>query len=71
MHVALKAIAFDWGHTLMDERLAGGEAFGIRTVWLSGSAHRSDDDAPSSARATYTVDTLYDLPALVQRLQPL
>jgi HAD superfamily hydrolase (TIGR01509 family) len=50
--------------------IAGGEAFGIRTVWLSGSAHRSDDDTPSSARATYMVDTLYGLPALVQRLQP-
>jgi FMN phosphatase YigB (HAD superfamily) len=55
----------------LNSDIAGGEGFGIRTIWLSGSAHRSDDDAPSSARATYTVDTLYDLPALVQRLQPL
>ena len=49
--------------------IAGGEAFGIRTVWLSGPVHRSLDDSPCSARATYTIDTLYSLPALVQRLQ--
>jgi FMN phosphatase YigB (HAD superfamily) len=51
--------------------IAGGEAFGIRTVWLCGSAHGSLDDGPCSARATYTMNTLYGLPALVQRLQAL
>jgi HAD superfamily hydrolase (TIGR01662 family) len=49
--------------------IAGAEAFGIRSVWLSGAAYRSDDDAPCEARATYAVDTLHDVPALVQRLQ--
>ncbi len=49
--------------------IAGAEAFGIRTVWLSGAAYRSDDDAACEARPTYAVDTLHDAPALVQRLQ--
>jgi HAD superfamily hydrolase (TIGR01509 family) len=49
--------------------IAGGEAFGIRTVWLCGSSYRSLDDRPSSARATYTMETLHCLPALVKRLQ--
>lgn len=48
--------------------IAGGEAFGIRTVWLYGATHRSLDDVPCSAKATYSIDTLYGLPALVQRL---
>jgi len=55
----------------LNSDIEGGEAFGIRTVWLSGPAHRSDDNGPSSARPTYTVDTLYGLLALVQRLQSL
>ena len=53
----------------LNSDIAGGEAFGIRTVWLSGPAHRSLDDRPGNARPTYTIDTLHSLPALVQRLQ--
>jgi putative hydrolase of the HAD superfamily len=49
--------------------IAGAEAFGIQTVWLSGPAYRSQDDAPCPARPTYTVPTLHELPALVQRLR--
>jgi len=49
--------------------IAGGEAFGIRTVWLCGSSYRSLDDSPCNAKATYTIDTLHRLPVLVQRLQ--
>lgn len=48
--------------------ILGAEAFGIQTVWLSGSAYQSDDDAACNAKPTYTIDTLDDLPALVQRL---
>ena len=51
--------------------IQGGEGFGIRTVWLSGSSHRSGDDGPSLARATHTVDTLHSLPALVRKLHHL
>jgi FMN phosphatase YigB (HAD superfamily) len=49
--------------------IAGGEAFGIRTVWLHGSAYHSLDDVRCSARATYTIDTLYRLPALLHKLK--
>jgi len=49
--------------------IAGAEAFGIRTVWLSGPAYRSHDDAPCGARPTHTMPTPHDLPALVQRLR--
>ena len=48
--------------------VAGGEAFGIATVWLSGLEYRSSDDAPCKASPTYTIQTLSDLPALLQRL---
>ncbi len=53
----------------LNSDIAGGETLGIRTVWLCGSSYRSPDDGPCSARATYTIDTLHHLPALVQRLQ--
>ena len=48
--------------------VAGAEAFGIPTVWLSGPAYRSADDTPCPASPTYTISTLGDLPALLQRL---
>ena len=49
--------------------VAGGQAFGISTVWLSGSEYRSADETPCEASPTYTIRTLYELPALLQRLQ--
>jgi len=49
--------------------ITGGEAFGIRTVWLCGLAHRSLDDRDCNAKATFTIETLYGLPELTQRLQ--
>jgi FMN phosphatase YigB (HAD superfamily) len=48
--------------------IAGGEAFGIRTVYLAGAIYRSPDDAPSTAEPTFTIATLADLAALVGRL---
>lgn len=48
--------------------VAGGEAFGISTVWLSGAEYRSADETPCEASPTYTIETLYQLPALVRRL---
>jgi putative hydrolase of the HAD superfamily len=50
--------------------VAGAEAFGIRTVWLSGPAHRSTDDTPCNALPTYTIRTLYELPTLLQSFTP-
>ena len=49
--------------------VAGGQAFGISTVWLSGSEYRSADETPCEATPTYTIRTLYELPALLQRLR--
>jgi HAD superfamily hydrolase (TIGR01509 family) len=50
--------------------VAGAEAVGIRTVWLSGPAYRSsDDDACQTARPTYVVDSLHELPALLARVR--
>ena len=49
--------------------VAGAEAFGIRTVWLSDDAYRSADDAPCEARPSYTIPTLSDLPDLVRRVR--
>jgi HAD superfamily hydrolase (TIGR01509 family) len=50
--------------------IAGAQASGIRTVWLSGSAYRSLDDVPCDASPTYAVETLYHLPALLEQMQP-
>jgi putative hydrolase of the HAD superfamily len=49
--------------------IAGGEAAGIRTVWLSDEAYRSADDRSCDVTPTFTIDTLDELPALVRRLQ--
>ena len=49
--------------------IAGGEAFGIRTVWLSDEVYRSEDDRPGNAAPTYTIATLTELPALLQGIR--
>jgi putative hydrolase of the HAD superfamily len=48
--------------------VAGANAAGIRSVWLSGDAYRSGDDRPCDATPTYTIESLSDLPALVSQL---
>jgi FMN phosphatase YigB (HAD superfamily) len=48
--------------------IAGGEGYGIRTVYLSDPIYRSPDDAPCTAEPTFTIATLADLPRLVARL---
>ena len=48
--------------------VAGGEASGIRTVWVSGSDHHSPDDTGSAMRPNYSIATLSELPALLERL---
>jgi putative hydrolase of the HAD superfamily len=47
--------------------VAGGTGAGISTVWLSGPEYRSADDGPCGASPTCTIQTLYDLPALLHR----
>ena len=49
--------------------VAGGEAFGIRTVWLSGSDYRSEDDRPVDVTPTYAIATLTEFPALLRRIR--
>jgi FMN phosphatase YigB (HAD superfamily) len=49
--------------------VAGGQAFGISTVWLSGWEYRSADDTPCETSPAYTIQTLYELPRLLRRLQ--
>jgi len=48
--------------------VAGANGVGIRSVWLAGEAYRSDDDRPSDAKPTYTIQGLIDLPGLLGRL---
>jgi len=48
--------------------IAGGEAYGIRTVYLSDPVYRSDDDAACEVEPSFTIATLADLPGLVARL---
>jgi FMN phosphatase YigB (HAD superfamily) len=48
----------------------GGEAFGIRTAWLSGAAYRSaDDDEHDGSTASYTIERLRELPALLEQIK--
>jgi putative hydrolase of the HAD superfamily len=44
--------------------IAGGQSYGIRTVWLSGSAYRSTDEtlSPQDVCPTHTIQTLRQLP---------
>ncbi len=50
--------------------VAGAQAVGIKTVWLCGAAyHSADDDAqPGSVQPSYSIDSLLELPGLLQRL---
>ena len=50
--------------------IAGGQEYGIRTVWLSGSAYQSTDEtlSPQDVRPTHTIQTLRQLPSLLESL---
>jgi FMN phosphatase YigB (HAD superfamily) len=50
--------------------IAGGQSYGISTVWLSGSAFRSADETLSAQdlRRTHTIHTLRQLPSLLESL---
>jgi FMN phosphatase YigB (HAD superfamily) len=51
--------------------IAGGEQYGIRTVWLSGSAYRSSDETQrlQNVNPTHAIHTLSQLPPLVKSLR--
>lgn len=48
--------------------IAGGEGFGIRTVFLADPAYRSVDDGACDVAPSFTIATLRDLPKLVAEL---
>jgi HAD superfamily hydrolase (TIGR01493 family) len=50
--------------------IAGGQEYGIRTIWLSGSAYRSADETLSlqDVRPTHSIHTLRQLPSLLESL---
>jgi FMN phosphatase YigB (HAD superfamily) len=54
----------------LDTDIAGGEHYGIRTVWLSGSTHLSADETLSlrAVHPTHRIPTLRQLPLLVESL---
>ena len=53
----------------MNTDIAGGETYGISTVWLSGDEYRSDDDRSCGARPAYNIRSLRDLPALMNEIR--
>jgi FMN phosphatase YigB (HAD superfamily) len=54
----------------LDTDVVGGQEYGIRTVWLDGSAYRSADAtaSPQSVRPTHTIHTLRQLQSLLESL---
>jgi len=48
--------------------IAGGRAYGIRTVWISDDAYHSADDCEVGVEPTFTIVTLAGLPGLVAKL---
>lgn len=48
--------------------IAGAQRCGIRSVYLSGAAYRGTDDGPASAVASHMIESLRDLPSLVDLL---
>jgi FMN phosphatase YigB (HAD superfamily) len=54
----------------LNSDIAGGEQYGIRTVWLSARAYRSTDETsfPGAVHPTYTIHTLHQLRPLLQRI---
>ena len=54
----------------LDTDIAGGQEYGIRTVWLSGNAYRSTDENTVSpdVRPTHRIQTLRQLPSLLASL---
>ena len=48
--------------------IAGANGYGIRSVYLGDDAYRSADDRPTSALPSYTVQSLRELPGLVEQL---
>jgi len=50
--------------------IAGAQAYGIRSVYLSDPVYRSDDDEACDATPSVTIATLRDLPKLLAGFRP-
>jgi FMN phosphatase YigB (HAD superfamily) len=48
--------------------IAGAQAAGIQSVWLSGPKYRSGDDGHCDATPTYVIPTLLELPLLLRQI---
>jgi FMN phosphatase YigB (HAD superfamily) len=48
--------------------VCGGVSCGIRTVWISGEAHRSPDDSGTDMTPDFVIKSMLELPELIRDL---
>lgn len=48
--------------------VCGGVSCGIRTVWISGEAHRSPDDSGADLSPDFVIESMLELPDLISNL---
>lgn len=55
----------------LDTDIKGANNYGIRNVWLSDNAYRSEKDtlSPDDIKPTYTINSLTELPYLIEDIQ--
>jgi FMN phosphatase YigB (HAD superfamily) len=53
----------------LDSDIAGANGSGIACVYLADVRYRSVDERQVEARPTYTIETLFELPRLIQDVQ--
>jgi putative hydrolase of the HAD superfamily len=55
----------------LDTDICGGSQCGIRTVWISGDAHRSPEETltPAEIAADFEITSLSELPGLLQQIR--
>ena len=49
--------------------VCGGVSCGIRTVWISGEAHRSPDDSGTDMSPDFLIKSMIELPDLIRGLE--
>ena len=49
--------------------VCGGVSCGIRTVWISGEAHRSPDDSGTDMSPDFLIKSMLELPDLIRGLE--
>jgi phosphoglycolate phosphatase-like HAD superfamily hydrolase len=70
---ALRQMGLDRGQVLFvgnqsNADIIGAAGYGIRSVYLADAAYRSADDRPCEATPDFTIQSLHELPELVERL---